>query len=156
MSITNDYNWKYLPVFICIEFDIRFHSCVFCVFFKLGLLCCLDTVWLADWAFKHKCHNSCLALKFMMKHTVHAGPSVYVSTIDGFILCFHFIMIFYFLLSDTPSPPLPFLLSAKQAVDLDKWVCLLTCLISCNVCPNQPGNCPRSCPVAHWMSYWMK
>lgn len=32
---------------------------------------------------------------------------------------------FFLLVILHPSPSLPFLLSAKQAVDLDQWVCLL-------------------------------
>lgn len=90
-------------------------------------------------------------MKLTIKHIIHGDPSVFVSAIEGVIISFYFSMILF--ACYLTCPPLPFLLSAKQAVDLDKWVCLLTCLFSCTVCPNQPGSCPRSCPVAHWMSY---
>lgn len=45
---------------------------------------------------------------------------IYVSEIS-YMFTFVFIMIFH--ISYLTHPPLPFLLSAKQAVDLDKWVC---------------------------------
>lgn len=120
---TTVYTYNKWLLWIVYPTDIKFQS--FCIIFLLESFVYV--------LIEHKYNRLFLVFKWIIKHIVH--HHFFVSTINGVIFYF----IFYFLIviwRPLPlHPALPFSLSAKQAVDLDKWVCLLTCLISCNVCP---------------------